>query len=98
MMGQTEVFIGSSQHHLIKRGQGGDANPLNLVTLCGHGSVGCHGDLHGGLHTREKKQQIRKRLEEEPGQPRLQYLLETIGQGRLDKIYPKEPQEELFQS
>ena len=95
MMGQTEVFIGSSKHHLISRGQGGDDNPINLVTLCGHGSVGCHGDMHGGLHSREKRQLIRKRLEEEPGQPRLNYLRSTIGEARLDRIYPQETQETL---
>jgi hypothetical protein len=30
-------------HHRVKRGQGGEWNPSNIVALCGHGTTGCHG-------------------------------------------------------
>lgn len=32
-----------SQHHVLPRGQGGDDDDANLVTLCGSGTTGCHG-------------------------------------------------------
>jgi len=35
-------------HHLIPKGsQRGDDVPQNLIPLCGSGSEGCHGALHG---------------------------------------------------
>lgn len=36
-----------SIHHVLPRGQGGDDVGANLVPLCGHGSDGCHGAVHG---------------------------------------------------
>lgn len=30
-------------HHLVARSLGGDDCAANLVPLCGHGTVGCHG-------------------------------------------------------
>lgn len=35
-----------SIHHRKRRSQGGDNRPSNLVALCGHGTSGCHGDVH----------------------------------------------------
>jgi hypothetical protein len=32
-----------SIHHVVKRSQGGDDVPANLVGLCGDGTRGCHG-------------------------------------------------------
>lgn len=32
-----------TMHHRKKRGQGGLWTPENIVALCGHGTVGCHG-------------------------------------------------------
>jgi hypothetical protein len=34
-------------HHLIGKGQSGDDLAENLIPLCGSGSDGCHGALHG---------------------------------------------------
>jgi hypothetical protein len=34
-----------SRHHVVPKGQGGDDLPQNLVWVCGHGTVGCHGVL-----------------------------------------------------
>jgi 5-methylcytosine-specific restriction endonuclease McrA len=35
-----------SLHHRKRRSQGGDNSPANLVSLCGHGTAGCHGWTH----------------------------------------------------
>jgi hypothetical protein len=35
-----------SIHHRKLRSQGGNNSPANLVALCGHGTVGCHGFAH----------------------------------------------------
>ena len=37
----------TNTHHLVGRGQGGDDDVDNLIPLCGSGSDGCHGALHG---------------------------------------------------
>lgn len=34
-------------HHIIPRGEGGDDDVANMVALCGHGTMGCHGAHHG---------------------------------------------------
>lgn len=39
-------------HHLIGKGQGGDDVEDNLIPLCGSGSDGCHGALHGSPYMR----------------------------------------------
>lgn len=43
----------TNTHHLIGRGQRGDDDVDNLIPLCGSGSDGCHGALHGTPYTRE---------------------------------------------
>jgi 5-methylcytosine-specific restriction endonuclease McrA len=35
-----------SIHHRKRRSQGGTNCPSNLVSVCGHGTAGCHGDIH----------------------------------------------------
>lgn len=32
-----------SVHHRLPRSRGGDDSPINLVSLCGDGTRGCHG-------------------------------------------------------
>lgn len=36
-----------SVHHRKLRSQGGDNRTSNLISVCGHGSVSCHGNIHG---------------------------------------------------
>lgn len=43
-----------SVHHRLRRSQGGDNRLSNLVSVCGHGSAGCHGDIHGGPNAARK--------------------------------------------
>lgn len=38
--------IDYSIHHRQLRSQGGDNRLSNLVAVCGHGTAGCHGDIH----------------------------------------------------
>jgi hypothetical protein len=42
-----------SFHHRVKRGQGGPWSPENVVHLCGHGTVGCHGWVEGNPNLAE---------------------------------------------
>ncbi len=35
-----------SIHHRKRRSQGGDNSPANLISVCGHGTAGCHGAIH----------------------------------------------------
>jgi hypothetical protein len=41
----------TNTHHLLGKGQSGDDDPANLIPLCGSGSTGCHGALHGTPYT-----------------------------------------------
>jgi hypothetical protein len=43
-----ERGVDYSVHHRKLRSQGGTNCPSNLISLCGHGSAGCHGLVHGG--------------------------------------------------
>jgi hypothetical protein len=38
---------GANGHHVLERDDGGDDDARNIVTLCGSGTMGCHGALHG---------------------------------------------------
>lgn len=40
-----------SIHHRLRRSQGGDNRLSNLISVCGHGTAGCHGLIHGGPDT-----------------------------------------------
>lgn len=36
-----------SVHHRKLRSQGGDNRLSNLISVCGHGTAGCHANIHG---------------------------------------------------
>lgn len=38
---------GANGHHVLERDDGGDDVDENIVTLCGSGTRGCHGAIHG---------------------------------------------------
>lgn len=40
-----------SVHHVLPRSEGGDDVEGNLMLLCGDGTKGCHGALHGNPYT-----------------------------------------------
>lgn len=35
-----------SVHHRLRRSQGLDNRPCNLISVCGNGTQGCHSDIH----------------------------------------------------
>jgi hypothetical protein len=37
--------VGESKHHRRKVSQGGQWLPSNIVDVCGHGTIGCHGHI-----------------------------------------------------
>jgi hypothetical protein len=44
---------GANGHHVVERDDGGDDVDENIVTLCGSGTYGCHGALHGNPYVAE---------------------------------------------
>ena len=43
--------VAESDHHRRKRSQGGLWLPSNIVDVCGHGTIGCHGFLEANPAT-----------------------------------------------
>ena len=82
---------GETLHHLVGRGVGGDDVADNLIPLCGHGSVGCHGvitshnrDGASGLTYPEVAHAVRVSLT----LPEVGYVLRKKGRDWLDELYP----------
>ncbi len=44
-----------SIHHRLLKSRGGDGRPSNGVTLCGHGTSGCHGLVHANVAWAEEQ-------------------------------------------
>lgn len=63
-----------SVHHRKLRSQGGDNRPSNLVSVCGHGTAGCHGDIHAAPAKAEEAGWIVKR-DEDPTQKLIAHAL-----------------------
>lgn len=43
--------MGESMHHRRKRSQGGEWVPSNILHVCGHGTIGCHGYIEANPAT-----------------------------------------------
>jgi hypothetical protein len=43
---------GANGHHVVEKDDGGDDVDENIVTLCGSGTMGCHGALHGNPYVK----------------------------------------------
>lgn len=85
--------IGANQHHVVQRGSPyfGDDVPANFVSLCGSGTMGCHGALHGSPYwvsvgglTPERRDAdwVRRRVGEHIRRRRpdtIAYVLERLG-------------------
>lgn len=71
-----------SVHHIIPRGQGGDDVPANFALLCGHGTVGCHGDVEA------RRNGARERLRAAMTSDQLAYVTQKKSQAWLDRMYP----------
>lgn len=75
----------SNTHHLLGRGQRGDDLPENLIPMCGHGSAGCHGALHGNpyespLGGRVTAQDVRQAIGLNVRPPEVAYLVWKLGE------------------
>lgn len=46
---------GESMHHRNKAGQGGLWTPANILHVCGHGTVGCHGYIEANPASSRRK-------------------------------------------
>ena len=72
-----------SAHHIVRKAQGGDDVPENLLAVCGHGTRGCH----GLIEARNKPALVAARYALTPVQ--LAYVLRKKGRVWLDRAYPK---------
>ena len=72
-----------SAHHIVRKSQGGDDVPENLIGLCGHGTRRCHG-LVESRH-RPTLSTLRYSLSDD----QLAYVLGKKGQAWFDRAYPK---------
>lgn len=76
-------------HHLLKRSQGGDDVPENFAALCGHGTIGCHGDAERAVSDprgRAARMALRVLIERHP--KKRAYLAAQKSEGWLDRMYP----------
>ena len=73
-----------SLHHIIPRSQGGDDVVPNLAPLCGTGTTGCHGLLHGGSNDDKQRvvAAIRKYVTE--NSDRVKYVMGRLGLGNME--------------
>lgn len=73
-----------SVHHRKRRSQGGDNRKSNLVSLCGHGTSGCHGNVHSEI-ARARQAGFLLRSTENPAEVPLEHavhgtiLLDDLG-------------------
>lgn len=80
------VFVRATNcHHLLGKGQSGDDVLDNLIPICGHGSAGCHGALHGNpyIHPvggRRTAQDVRRDIGLTLRYPEVAYLVERLGE------------------
>ena len=72
-----------SAHHIVRKSQGGDDLPENLIGLCGHGTRGCHGKAE--RRDRHALASIRYALTRE----QVAYVVGKKGEAWLDRAYPK---------
>lgn len=77
----TRLYL-LSRHHIVPRGQGGDDVDDNLIPICGHGTIGCHGNVEGWV--RDYRQRLRRRML--PAE--VAYVIGKKGEAWLDRNYP----------
>lgn len=81
--GADRRYTVTTRHHLIPRSQGGDDIDDNLVPLCGHGTVGCHGRIEAGHLS--ARGQLRAALTD----AEVAYCVRVVGEARFDRRYPR---------
>lgn len=72
-------------HHLLGKAQSGDDVLDNLIPVCGHGSAGCHGALHGNPYVhpvggRREARDVRRDIGLTLRYPEVMYLVDRLGE------------------
>lgn len=87
------VFVAATNcHHLLGKGQGGDDVEDNLIPICGSGSTGCHGAIHGTPYThptggRRIAQDVRRDIGLTLRMTEVECLVERLGEAHaLDHL------------
>lgn len=73
---------GMSLHHVVPRSAGGSDVPENLAVLCGHGTVGCHGDVEA------RRNGARERLRLNMTDDQIRYATTAKSLAWLERHYP----------
>lgn len=89
-----------SLHHRKRRSQGGDNRKSNLVSLCGHGTSGCHGFVHSEI-ARARQAGFLLRSTENPAEVPVEHyagtrLLDDEGGFTVIQALREEPREHPF--
>lgn len=79
----------TNSHHLLGRGQRGDDFEDNLIPVCGSGSHGCHGALHGSPYMtpggrRWEAQDVRRAIGMRITPAELAYLVERLSEAQAE--------------
>lgn len=76
------AWVAKSLHHIVPRSQGGDDVPENLAVLCGHGTVGCHGDVEARRSGARTELRLNMTLAQK------EYVWARKGEAWMDRHYP----------
>jgi len=79
--------LGLTRHHVVPKGQGGDDVADNLVPLCGHGTIGCHGAVEHDIRARVR---LRAKLRPQEIAYATRRYRELGKPGGFNTRYPKE--------
>lgn len=86
--GTTE--LGISLHHLVPKSLGGDDVADNVIPLCGHGTLGCHGAVED--HPRGWEE-IAGRIRASLTKAEIGYVVLKKSRDFLDRYYPQTKEE-----
>jgi hypothetical protein len=79
-----DFVIATNCHHVLGKAQGGDDVVDNLIPICGSGSAGCHGALHGNPFVsegmRRNSTDVRFAIGRRIRYPEVMYLVERMGE------------------
>lgn len=87
---------GANGHHLIPKDftLPGPDEPWNIVSLCGSGTMGCHGAFHGNPYTTEHGQRITPTIARArilarllKDRPRLREVWDYLGGSELRELF-----------
>lgn len=68
----------ANAHHVLPKDKGGDDVPANLVMICGTGTTGCHGAVHGSPYTHAGKRWVAAEVNAAIGRTLLRRRPDTV--------------------